>query len=844
MSKQIQFDDIPTLGDQQQQQQSRNSRQYDEDDSARMMESSMMYNSLLAENISMEQDLYRNTQSQLLNILQRVQDTITDAADGVEAHEAVYPIDNDNTMSVLKLDLAQSSAMNPYSPIARRRMLLDQEALLSTLDPKSQSRLILQKLNQCKSHIDKLRARIVDTSCKVLVTGDVNSGKSTLINALLKREVLPMDMQPCTAGFVEVVDASLNQNTAGVQVEEIHEIHNDRVDKYSSNDQSTYQRYDMEKLHDLVGGSDTEDEQQQQQQYVKQSNTQYKVYCQNSSDSILHNGVTDVKFVDSPGLNRDTAKTMSVFARSDEIDAVIFVVSAENHFTMSGIEFITEASREKPFMFIAANKFDVIAESGPSNSTFTKSGVAAMERCKRSILRQVSSLLPRTYAKQKDFVHFISAKKYLYNELKRIDILKNVPMQDIEERDMILSSMDQSFLMLESSLKSFLIHKRILSKLCPAKAYLENTLADLLSIATANGDKALEECELSESLLHTLSPQHQQLMEFKKIFEQRVEEMSRDVDTTVQHESRLIIEKFVDQVQGLVDSVEYPGVLRIWQYADAIVRKCNQELFKEFAKLDQDTLELTNTSVINLYTYADKNVPGWSDAIAMESLAAKIPQSITDVSLRADSLIQPKVDVMDFIDIPQHFGLVGVSLGSATIIVGGFVGYTKMAQTIYHTGRMFGLKTGTQWLWATFTVASVGTMTAVLLDAKSTLRRRLTRKIKHQVRKSPRVRSQLDKIVYGKKSILEQIAYDFRHVIHQRVDESERQILNLNNCIVNSVKRKAFYEGIQVKSSGLLDALSCVDVDSPGQSDSIGLSELNGDSQSIGILHRDMLKQQ
>jgi len=50
---------------------------------------------------------------------------------------------------------------------------------------------------------------------------------------------------------------------------------------------------------------------------------------------LLSNGIMDLVVIDSPGLNTDSAKTTAIFAKQKHIDAIIFVVNSENHFTQS-----------------------------------------------------------------------------------------------------------------------------------------------------------------------------------------------------------------------------------------------------------------------------------------------------------------------------------------------------------------------------------------------------------------------------------------------------------------------------------------------------------------------------
>jgi mitofusin len=83
-----------------------------------------------------------------------------------------------------------------------------------------------------------------------------------------------------------------------------------------------------------------------------------------------------------------------VFARQEEIDVVIFVVSAANHFTESAKNFIFSAAREKAYMFMVVNGFDVIRDQ---------------KRCEEMILKQVYGLSPATFRESSELVHFVSS---------------------------------------------------------------------------------------------------------------------------------------------------------------------------------------------------------------------------------------------------------------------------------------------------------------------------------------------------------------------------------------------------------------------------------------------------
>ena len=196
--------------------------------------------------------------------------------------------------SILKLDLKVGS--------------LSQAELVHSLEKKSIASLLDGKISASVRHLLSLRDRIEDTSSKVLVTGDLNAGKSTFCNALLRRKILPEDQQPCTALFCEVLDAKENGG-----IEEVHSVHKDAT--YDRNDESTYDIYSLQELEKIVVDDDT---------YM-----QCKVYVndvRSIDESLLNNGVVDIALIDAPGLNADSVKTTAVFARQEEIDVVVFVV--------------------------------------------------------------------------------------------------------------------------------------------------------------------------------------------------------------------------------------------------------------------------------------------------------------------------------------------------------------------------------------------------------------------------------------------------------------------------------------------------------------------------------------
>ena len=455
--------------------------------------------------------------------------------------------------SILKLDLKVQG--------------LTQAEIAQSTDKRTIASLLDGKINQIIRHLQSLKDRIEDTSSKVLVTGDLNAGKSTFCNALLRRKVLPEDQQPCTSIFCEVLDARENGG-----IEEAHAVHKDA--HYDRNDERTYDVYPLRELEKVV--TDNKDY------------TQCKVYVKDIrsvNESLLNNGIVDISIIDAPGLNSDSLKTTAVFARQEEIDVVVFVVNAANHFTLSAKEFIWNAAMEKAYLFIVVNGFDNIRDK---------------ERCQRLILEQVAHLSPRTFKESSELVHFVSS-----NAIPVVPAIgpgppdgdgggsggsgsssdpDNTTFMDDDEpigkhgepgsppekgkgknKEKL-----QDFEELEGALRRFVLEKRARSKLAPAKTYLLNVLTDLNVLAVVNRDIAQTELDRVTSELEKLEPAYEKSKKAQLEVSDEVDQTIEDTCNEIYSHTRTTLKTTITGVADGDLGVPYPGLLSAFQYAEEI----------------------------------------------------------------------------------------------------------------------------------------------------------------------------------------------------------------------------------------------------------------------------------
>ena len=573
--------------------------------------------------------------------------------------------------SILKLDLHLQGV--PQSEIAQS---LDKKAIASLLDG---------RITASVRHLLLLQERIEDTSSKVLVTGDLNAGKSTFCNALLRRKVLPEDQQPCTSIFCEVLDARENS-----YIEEVHAIHKDSV--YNRSNESTYDVYTLQELEKIVVDSE---------RY-----TQCKVYVKDArsvDESLLNNRIVDISIIDAPGLNSDSLKTTAVFARQEEIDVVVFVVSAANHFTLSAKEFILTAAHEKAYIFIVVNAFDNIRDK---------------ERCQRIVLEQVKKLSPRTYKESAELVHFVSSNA--------IPVAPNFPAPssngggggggdseipsspsndfptdpDSDTDHPVKHSPDkgkgkekekiQDFEELETSLRRFVLEKRARSKLAPAKTYLVNILCDLDSLATVNRDIAQAELDRVTHELQELEPQCERSRRTKV-------QIGDDVDRTIENSVSEVYAHTTDVLNTTIArvaeadlGVEYPGLWSAFQFAEDL----------KFAMLDQ----ISSAVTLCEEEARGKATAGVSHVNSLGKL--HLGEEYAELKFKSDLMFQRKRDVLarqvdtrvevwDFFDISSLWtsGQEKVASTGMAVTVAGVVG-----------GRLIG---GVGWLDGALGVARV-----------------------------------------------------------------------------------------------------------------------------------------
>ncbi|KAI0292651.1 hypothetical protein B0F90DRAFT_1645124 [Multifurca ochricompacta] len=664
-------------------------------------------------------------------------------------------------------------------------------ALVSQLEKVSIANLVDERMVASSQHIDKLRIRVEDTSSKVLVTGDLNAGKSTFVNALLRRAVMPVDQQPCTTAFCEVHDFAENNN-----VEEVH-IVKDAV-TYRIDDESTYKRASLSDLDTIMDGEEI-------------PRGILKLYLNDTrplNQSLLNSGVVDISLIDAPGLNRDSIKTTALFARQQEIDVVVFVVSAENHLTESARNFLKNASNEKAYVFVVVNKFDQIKNK---------------EKCRRMVLEQIKELSPRTYEDANDLVHFV---------------------------DSLAGKDDPSFEDLEDSLRSFVLVKRSKSKLNPASTYLSNLLSDIELLVGANAIVAQAEIVRAKGDLDAARPVLERMKTSREVLEEALEAMEEHGAHSASSKTQRMLTDALDRIgEGLpgvelssVQMPSYPGLLNLWDYARD-VRKALLTSIDVAVKLAEDEARIITTAgVQQVLALGEEHLPPGVERSrrvfmpeAMFSTRRardgkrKIRRNSTVVAggtlglgiglATRPEMIQPAF--FDLLDAPHHFwvyfgdgkeekgesalsalGIVSVGIGAITMVGGQAVGARAFIEGAVRIVDVFSNENTRVWAAPVLGAVVIGAATYFVLELPNSIPRTVGRRIRQSLTKSPAGQGPRDelfidahasRVARETRKVLRLASWDLKERFRVAMDERSREVRGSEDMERRAIRAKEWF---------------------------------------------------
>lgn len=159
--------------------------------------------------------------------------------------------------------------------------------------------------------VNEVLERVRENSFSVAVVGEFKRGKSTFINALLGKDILPSDILPCSA--------TLNRVTYGIKPSVTVRFKDGKEEIV-----------EIGKLAEYV--TKLTEESEERAATVREAIVTYPIpYCQNN-----------VEIIDTPGLNDEANMTEVTLSVLPQVDAAILVIMAQSPFSEYEREFLEE----------------------------------------------------------------------------------------------------------------------------------------------------------------------------------------------------------------------------------------------------------------------------------------------------------------------------------------------------------------------------------------------------------------------------------------------------------------------------------------------------------------------
>ncbi|EOR19896.1 dynamin family protein [Clostridium sartagoforme] len=328
------------------------------------------------------EDEYRNYRKELLKQYDK------QLEEEANANEKQYLLLNGEEVFVPKESISENNLIS-YEVIKKR--------LNSQLDYLFKA---FSDLNLENKNIELAKEKLNNNTFNIVVLGEVNRGKSTLINALLGKNILPSNILPTTSVITKVV--------YGEKEKALIEFNN-----------GTKKTIQLDKLKDYVTTV-----QKENNVNIKSTTVYYpNILCKNNC-----------VLVDTPGVNDiDSSNTEITYNYIPYADAIIFLIDPDQVFTSSEKFFLKSRvlTHNLNKMFFVLNKADNINESGIKGlSKYIESTLKELELpCKFYIVSSKDALIGKMKGQtNKYFEDFIllekDIEKFLFLE-KGNQVIKN-----------------------------------------------------------------------------------------------------------------------------------------------------------------------------------------------------------------------------------------------------------------------------------------------------------------------------------------------------------------------------------------------------------------------------------
>lgn len=355
---------------------------------------------------------------------------------------------------------------------------------------------------------------------------------------------------------------------------------------------------------------------------------------------------------------------------------------------------------------------------------------------------------------------------------------------------------------MEERLRAFVLENRVKSKLSPAKNYLLNILSDLHVISESNHEEANKDLEHASSELKADQPAYERLLSARdRIFDQ-IEKLAEDSVRSLQTLANSRLDIAVDQIEGAIHNLEYPGLFLIWQYAQDVVDSMAHALQKEVKALEGYAKDKTSTTIDQIHELGTCEIGQYPRTVDVDTMFLK----------SRDRRIFVEIEATDFFDIDfnDKFSYLSVSLGAVTMVGGRVMGVKNVVSSIWNVSNVVGVNNARRWMVPVMGLASVGLVVYVVSDMRHAVERKLSRKFKAAVKDSNHNEGQSYRIARASRKTLRIEGWELQNRFQKAVDDKEKMRNEMVQKAQMSEEAMKYFSGVLTKTTEMRSKVESV----------------------------------
>lgn len=504
-----------------------------------------------------------------------------------------------------------------------------------------------------------VKDRLEKDNFKVLVIGEFKRGKSTFINALMGKKILPSYSTPCTAVINEVVYGKDEQATLyfkdkkemPTDLHSVPKCAQQHILKYQNQEEIPPMSINVDELEQYVAISE-EDLDKEPSDAVR--GTPYSKVVLQYPIPLCRDGV---ELIDSPGLNENSVRTKVTQDYLQQADAILFVLRSTAAGSATEMDFIENEiqARGHEDIFFIINAIDQISED-------------EQPRLKRFIQKKFA---PLTALGEKG-IFFVSSANALKAKKEHYQITLN----------------DTGLPKLEEALSDYLRNDRGREKLMmgirPTKAYINKLRTEKVESFKQGLDQDVVQMQKK---VEEEKPRLDLAFQNKKLVEGQIENAKKELRLELQRKMALQYERVIKGVPDFVKGLQLENKMTINPFTQ---KERKQKLEEEVV----DSLQAFIQGEMN--KWSKEELTAYMESY-MEGLSQDMGRQIEQFYVQLDSFRYSMSGVKKPRDISVWERLAATAVGTAVFgptygIIGGTMGMGSVVKRSAVTwGGLFAL---------------------------------------------------------------------------------------------------------------------------------------------------------